>query len=131
MSIKRRLQQRVKQQAPRSVSILAVSRTLEKAMEKLALWVEFDIDPAQIDAFLAAARDDARGAIAEPGCRCFDILRDAQQPSHIHFYEIYDDQAAFDAHAKTAHYKRFIDISSPMITAKSVHRLSVEVGSSR
>ncbi len=98
-------------------------------MEKFALWVAFDVDPAQVDAFLAAARDDAHGAMTrEAGCRRFDILRDAQQPSQVHFYEVYDDEPAFDAHRATAHYLRFQDVSAPMVTSKTVHRLRAEVG---
>ena len=101
-------------------------------MENLALWVVFDVAPSRLEEFLAAAREDAQGAMTrEPGCRRFDILRDAQQPSRVSFYEVYDDEAAFAAHLQTAHYKRFAEASPPMVTAKTVTRLIAHVGVAR
>ncbi|HEX3136685.1 MAG TPA: antibiotic biosynthesis monooxygenase, partial [Casimicrobiaceae bacterium] len=44
-------------------------------MHCFALWVEFDLRPGHLAAFLEAARLDAEGSVGnEPGCRRFDIL---------------------------------------------------------
>jgi (4S)-4-hydroxy-5-phosphonooxypentane-2,3-dione isomerase len=42
----------------------------------------------------------------EPGCRTFDVCENADG-SEIFLYEIYDDEAAFQAHLATDHYRRF------------------------
>jgi quinol monooxygenase YgiN len=98
-------------------------------MPKIALWVELDVKPLMLDAFLAVARDDARGSVTtEPGCRRFDILRDAERPSRVCFYEVYDDEAAFLAHRDTPHFKRYAAESETMIAARKVTRLAAEVG---
>lgn len=101
-------------------------------MPKFALWVEFDVKPSQLDAFLAAARDDANGSVIhEPGCRRFDILRNAERPAHVCFYEVYDDEAAFLVHRETPHFKRYANTIEPMVEAKTVTLLDAEVGGGR
>jgi autoinducer 2-degrading protein len=98
-------------------------------MPKFALWVELDIKPAEIDAFLRAAREDAHGSVTnEPGCRRFDILRNAEQPTHVCFYEVYDDEAAFDAHRQMPHFKRYAATVESMVEGKQITRLAAEVG---
>jgi (4S)-4-hydroxy-5-phosphonooxypentane-2,3-dione isomerase len=98
-------------------------------MPKIALWVELDVKPLMLEAFLAVARGDARGSVTtEPGCRRFDILRDAERPSHVCFYEVYDDEAALLAHRDTPHFKRYVAESETMIAARKVTRLAAEVG---
>lgn len=98
-------------------------------MPKFALWVELDVKPDALDAFLAVARDDAHGSVThEPGCRRFDILRDANRPARVCFYEVYDDEAAFLAHRETSHFKRYIAASEALVETRSVTRLAAEVG---
>jgi len=41
----------------------------------------------------------------EPGTLSYILHRSAQDPTVFYFYETYADQAAFDAHGKTAHMK--------------------------
>jgi (4S)-4-hydroxy-5-phosphonooxypentane-2,3-dione isomerase len=53
---------------------------------------------AAIEANAAASRRD------EPGCRRFDVLRDNADPHHYLLYEMYDDEAAFQAHRNTPHF---------------------------
>jgi autoinducer 2-degrading protein len=53
---------------------------------------------AAIEANAAASRRD------EPGCRRFDVLRDNADPHHYLLYEIYDDEAAFQAHRNAPHF---------------------------
>jgi autoinducer 2-degrading protein len=51
-----------------------------------------------IEANAAASRRD------EPGCRRFDVLRDNADPNHYVLYEMYDDEAAFQAHRNMPHF---------------------------
>ncbi|HEV2054083.1 MAG TPA: putative quinol monooxygenase [Methylomirabilota bacterium] len=65
-------------------------------MAKLAIVATFEIAPGQIDAFLPlllAHRD--RCLKDEPGTLRFDILRPEK---NLMLYEVYDDEAAFQAH---------------------------------
>lgn len=76
----------------------------------LALLVTIHIQPERRDAFLESMLDDARGSVNdEPGCYRFDVLQDDNDPNTIYLYEIYKDQAAFDAHGKAPHFIRWRD----------------------
>lgn len=43
----------------------------------------------------------------EPGCLVFDVCRDPADPRAFVLYEVYTDEAAYQAHRGTAHYERF------------------------
>jgi quinol monooxygenase YgiN len=58
--------------------------------------------------FLQALLEDARGALNdEPGCRRFDVIQDSGDPNRIWLYEVYADEAAFQAHTQAPHYVKF------------------------
>jgi autoinducer 2-degrading protein len=43
------------------------------------------------------------GAVVdEPGCLRFDVIQDANDANRIWFYEVYKDEAAFQAHPLAA-----------------------------
>jgi (4S)-4-hydroxy-5-phosphonooxypentane-2,3-dione isomerase len=55
--------------------------------------------------FLAAFEANAAASLRdERGCRRFDVLRDNVDPHHYPLYEMYDDEAAFQAHRDMAHF---------------------------
>tara|TARA_Y100000590_G_C15746699_1_gene1022332 strand:- start:1095 stop:1454 length:360 start_codon:yes stop_codon:yes gene_type:complete len=71
----------------------------------IAIFVTFNIKPANLDQFMQASYGDAAGSVGnEPGCFRFDILKDKEVATRVHFYEVYKDQAAVDAHIKYPHY---------------------------
>jgi quinol monooxygenase YgiN len=61
--------------------------------------VDLDIVPAERDKFLAALTENGKAAVTEPGRRRFDILNLNSDPNHFLLYEVYDNEAAFQAHA--------------------------------
>lgn len=84
--------------------------------EPFIVIAEFRVKPGEMDAFLAAAADDARHSVAdEPGCRQFDVVRPEADADAVLFYEVYDSRAAFDAHLETPHLARFREAFPPLI----------------
>jgi quinol monooxygenase YgiN len=43
---------------------------------------------------------------AEPGCRFYQPYADPARPQEFHLFEIYDDEAAYRAHAESEHFQR-------------------------
>lgn len=63
---------------------------------------------------LAALLPNAQAAVAtEPGCLRFDVIQDAGDPNRVWVYEIYLDEAAFNYHTQTDHYRKAIEIIGP------------------
>lgn len=73
------------------------------------------IAPIQIkegykEQFVAAMLDDAKGSVNdEPGCLRFDVIQDATDPNRISLYEVYVDEAAFQAHLQAPHFIKWRD----------------------
>jgi len=71
----------------------------------IALFVTLDVRPALRERLLAAIT--AQGAASlerEPGCLQFDVCVDSDDPNRVLLYEVYEDEAAFDAHGRTPHF---------------------------
>ena len=70
------------------------------------LMVRMAVKPDQVQDFIAASILDASGSVNnEPGCRRFDIIQDAEIPTKFAFTEVYNDEAAFEAHKVAPHFK--------------------------
>jgi quinol monooxygenase YgiN len=51
----------------------------------------------------------------EPGCLVFDVLRDRSDPDLVWLYEVYTDEAAFEAHMRTSHFLASRPLIEPLI----------------
>lgn len=93
-------------------------------MAKLIIWVVFDIKPGAFAAFQEQIVPNAAASLRdEPGCRQFDILlaEDGSQ-DQVALYEIYDDEAAFEAHLRTPHFAIFKEAIPDLISGQQVTR---------
>ncbi len=78
------------------------------------LFVKSQVKPEYRERFMQVALEDARGSSHdEPGCLRFDVLVDEKDPNLIYFYEVYKDQAAFQAHQQTPHFFQYRDTIKP------------------
>jgi autoinducer 2-degrading protein len=89
-------------------------------MAAFVLAVNLEIKAGDVDRFMAMALENARATReTEPGCRQFDVLVDPKDKTKVMFYEVYDDEAAFEAHQKTAHFKGYFDKALGFLAARS------------
>jgi len=98
----------------------------EGIVSEHALWVDFEIKPEHVETFRVAVLRNARASVAdEPGCLRFDVLDALPRAPRFFLYEIYVDEAAFQAHLATPHFKIFDTASAPWIARKAVQFASV------
>lgn len=89
-------------------------------MGAFVLIVQLKVKPDSVDKFMKLALENAKAAReTEPGCKQFDVLVDPQDPAKVAFYEVYDDEAAFEAHQQTAHFKKYIANALQYLEARS------------
>lgn len=87
------------------------------------LVVEFCIRTEFINRFEAAIADNARLSLeTEPGCRQFDVCRDPADPAVFLLYELYDDDAAVQAHLQAAHFRQMDTLTAAWVESKQVRR---------
>ena len=78
-------------------------------MKELVLAVSLKIKPDCVDKFMAECLKNGKAAReTEPGCKQFDIVVDPKDTTKAMLYEIYADEAAFEAHQQTPHFKHYL-----------------------
>jgi (4S)-4-hydroxy-5-phosphonooxypentane-2,3-dione isomerase len=91
----------------------------------LVLIVEFHIKPQHIAVFEVAMAHNAHvSRTTEPGCKQFDICRDAANPGLFYLYELYDDAAAIRAHLESQHFLDFSATVADWVASKTVRQLT-------
>jgi (4S)-4-hydroxy-5-phosphonooxypentane-2,3-dione isomerase len=86
--------------------------------------VDIDVVPGQIDAYLAALKENGAAAVNEPGCREFNITVSQKDPNHVFIFEVYDDAAALEAHRATDHFKKYAATTKDMVAKREARALS-------
>lgn len=81
----------------------------------LVVHVHVYVLPEFVEAFKAAAIENARNSVREPGIARFDVIQDNDDPTHFVLNEVYRSQAATAAHKETAHYAAWRDTVAPMM----------------
>ena len=85
--------------------------------------VTIKLEPGSASAFKPIILENAEASVRdEPGCHQFQVLHDESSPDTIILYEVYDDEAAFEAHKQTPHFAKFDQTGKPMVTEASIQR---------
>jgi autoinducer 2-degrading protein len=88
-------------------------------MQPLVLCVRIKIKPERVEEFMAGVEANGRAAReSEPGCLGFDILADPNDRTNVMLYETYDDEAAFEAHQQTPHFKKYLETAVPCLASR-------------
>jgi (4S)-4-hydroxy-5-phosphonooxypentane-2,3-dione isomerase len=83
------------------------ARAEEAVKPAYVVVVDYTTDAKNFDALKTLVYGIAKASIAELGCRRFDVMQPVASPNHLMLYEIFDNAAAFQAHAATPHFKQF------------------------
>ena len=54
----------------------------------------------------------------ESGCERFDVSQDPVDPNAFLLYQVFDSEAAFNAHHEREHYARFASETEPWVASK-------------
>ena len=95
-----------------------------------AVSVEFLVHPDWVEEFRLLMLKQAENSLKfEDGCRYFDVCMDNGKAGRFVLYEVYDDEAAFEVHLKSAHFLEFAAAVEPMVISRRIERLEVLGGS--
>ncbi len=86
--------------------------------------VDIDVVPGQIDAYLAALKENGAASVKEPGCREFNILQSQKDPNHVLIFEVYNDTAAALAHRETDHFKKYAATTKDKVAKRELRGFS-------
>lgn len=85
--------------------------------------VEFTLHPGYGEAFRERVMQQARDSLElEADCEVFDVCVDPGRDDFVMLYEVYRDEAAFEAHLASAHFADFDATVSPWISDRKLAR---------
>ncbi|MCU1723233.1 MULTISPECIES: putative quinol monooxygenase [unclassified Pseudomonas] len=86
-----------------------------------SLLLKTQLQPGSLEQFMDAMSVNAASSVRdEPGCLVFDVVRDRSAPDLVWLYEVYTDEAAFEAHLLTPHFLASRPLVDPLIVRQEV-----------
>ncbi len=83
--------------------------------------VHFHARKGHEEVFLEAMKQQAKNSLErEEACHQFDVCTAPGDAGHIFLYEVYSDEAAFQAHLETAHFREFNEVTADWVDSKQV-----------
>ena len=80
---------------------------------------ELEIDPAQLAAYEAAVKEEMEISVrTEPGVLVIYAVAETDNPSRLRFFEMYADEAAYEAHIESAHFRKYFETTKGMIVSR-------------
>ena len=96
----------------------------------LVIHATFPIDPDSRDEALELVQDLAADSREEDGVVDYRVTTDVEDPNVFRFFERYEDEAAFGAHAETDHFETFEEALPDLLAGEpEVTRFDVESAS--
>ena len=93
--------------------------------ERLVRLAEIEVEPSMLDEYLAFAKEVGTVSTSvEPGVLTLFSMQDKADPCKIYILEIYADQAAYQSHIQTPHFKKYKDGTAKMV--KSLKLIDTE-----
>jgi quinol monooxygenase YgiN len=91
----------------------AASENMNQPLVRIA---EIEIDPAQLDAYRAELKEEIAASMrVEPGVLTLLAVSVKEHPTQIRIFETYADQAAYEAHLETSHFKKYKSETQGMV----------------
>lgn len=90
------------------------------AMNKVFLFVEIDVKPTQVEAFLQLLHKQAEIIRGEAGCESIEIFKNDAQENLVHVWEIWSDKAAWDLHMNNDSSKAWQVVASEFVAGEKI-----------
>ena len=82
---------------------------------------DIEVDPAQREAFISAVREEMDESIqVESGVLALYAVAEKDSPSRLRFFEVYADEAAYDAHLQSPHFRKYRATTEQMIRSRAL-----------
>jgi quinol monooxygenase YgiN len=104
------------------IAPLAVQPAMAQEAEGPVIRIaELEIDPAQMAAYSAAVKEEMEESIrVEPGVLALYAVSIKGKPNHLRFFEMYTDEAAYDSHRESPHFRKYVETTKDMITSRKL-----------
>jgi quinol monooxygenase YgiN len=82
---------------------------------------ELEIDPAQLENYKAVVKEEMEISVrVEPGVLAIYAVAEKGKPTMIRFFEMYADEAAYNAHRDSPHFRKYVEATKDMIVSRKL-----------
>nr|WP_165253679.1 putative quinol monooxygenase [Paludisphaera soli] len=82
---------------------------------------ELEIDPARLDAYKASVKEEMEASVrVEPGVLAIYAVAEKDHPTKVRFFEVYADEAAYNSHRESPHFKKYVETTKDMIKSRKL-----------
>ena len=93
-----------------SAGLLPVTaeNAVAQSAQRYVQLVDYEIGPTDLEKFIEALKENGAATSKEAGNLQFDFSQSASNPSQIFIYEVYENEAAVQAHRASDHFKKYV-----------------------
>ncbi len=89
---------------------------MSKSSLPLVRIAELEIDPGKLAEYREALKEEIATSIrVEPGVLTLYAVSVKDHPTQVRIFETYQDQAAYESHLQTPHFKKYKDVTHGMV----------------
>jgi quinol monooxygenase YgiN len=93
----------------------------QEARQPYVRLAELEIDPAQMEGFNAAIREEVKTSVrVEPDVLALYAVAEKDHPNRVRVFEMYTDEAAYQKHLQTPHFRKFRDATDKMVKSRKL-----------
>ena len=78
--------------------------------------VSIFIKPEFVEDFITATIENHKNSVQESGNIRFDVVQCSTDPTRFLLYEVYESEEASEAHRQSAHFAKWLDTVTDMMT---------------
>lgn len=88
----------------------------EQIQDRVVRLAELEIDPAQLENYKAALREEIEASIRlEPGVLTLYAVSVKDNPAQVRIFEMYANTDAYNAHLESPHFKKYKTSTQQMV----------------
>jgi quinol monooxygenase YgiN len=94
-------------------------------LEPLVRMAEIQITPSGLEKYKSAVSEEIADSIRlEPGVATIYSVALTEDPTQLRFFEIYADESAYQQHIASSHFKKYVDKTKGLITARQLYEMA-------
>lgn len=106
-------------------TLCTVKRVSAQEKNMIVQIARLQIDSAHLDEYKAMLKEGVETAIrVEPGVLTLYAVYEKEHPTHVTVFEVYADQAAYEAHITSAHFQKYKTGTQSMVKSLELVRVS-------
>ncbi|WCM91858.1 antibiotic biosynthesis monooxygenase [Acidovorax sp. NCPPB 2350] len=81
---------------------------------------QLEVDPQRLEEFKAVLRESVSTSVrVEPGVFALYAVELKENPHRFLVFEMYQDEAAYNVHRETPHFRKFFESTQKMVTSRT------------